>query len=98
MAARSATIAKNLGAARHRQHDSQRNGSARDSDSDDSVSTGPHVRLVSIELAAELLGIGRTTVYDLVNRGELRSTKIGRRTLLAVDDIDAFVDRKLASA
>jgi excisionase family DNA binding protein len=49
-------------------------------------------------MAARLLGIGRTTVYDLVNRGELRSTKIGRRTLVAVEDIDAFVDRKLASA
>ena len=58
----------------------------------------PQARLVSIEVAAQLLGIGRTTVYDLVNRGELRSTKIGRRTLLAVEDIDAFVHRKLASA
>lgn len=58
----------------------------------------PQVRLVSIETATKLLGIGRTTVYDLINRGELRSTKIGRRTLLAVEDIDAFVDRKLASA
>jgi excisionase family DNA binding protein len=62
------------------------------------VSAVPHVRLVSIETAAQLLGIGRTTVYDLLNRGELRSTKISRRTLLAVEDIDAFVDRKLASA
>lgn len=61
-------------------------------------SAPPRARLVSIEVAAQLLGIGRTTVYDLVNRGELRFTKIGRRTLLAVEDIDAFVDRKLASA
>lgn len=58
----------------------------------------PQVRLVSIETATQVLGIGRTTVYDLINRGELRSTKIGRRTLLAVEDIDAFVHRKLASA
>ena len=63
-----------------------------------STSAPPQARLVSIEVAAQLLGIGRTTVYDLVNRGELRSTKIGRRTLLAVEDIDAFVHRKLASA
>jgi len=61
-------------------------------------SAPPRARLVSIEVAAQLLGIGRTTVYDLINRGELRSTKIGRRTLLAVEDIDAFVHRKLASA
>jgi excisionase family DNA binding protein len=64
---------------------------------DGSRVTDPQARLVSIEIAARLLGIGRTTVYDLVNRGELRSTKIGRRTLVAVEDIDTFVDRKLAS-
>ena len=64
----------------------------------DAGSRIPQARLVSIETATKLLGIGRTTVYDLINRGELRSTKIGRRTLLAVEDIDAFVDRKLASA
>lgn len=63
-----------------------------------SLAPSPAARFVSIDLAAHLLGIGRTTVYDLVNRGELRSTKVGRRTLLAVEDIDAFVDRKLASA
>jgi len=39
----------------------------------------------------------RWSAERLVNRGELRSTKIGRRTLVAVEDIDAFVDRKLAS-
>lgn len=64
----------------------------------DAGNPSPQVRLVSIETATQLLGIGRTTVYDLINRGELRSTKIGRRTLLAVEDIDAFVHRKLASA
>lgn len=65
---------------------------------DRTAGSAPRARLVSIEVAAQLLGIGRTTVYDLVNRGELRATKIGRRTLLAVEDIDVFVDRKLASA
>lgn len=64
---------------------------------DNAGSTAPRTRLVSIEVAAQLLSIGRTTVYDLVNRGELRSTKIGRRTLVSVEDIDAFVDRILAS-
>lgn len=64
---------------------------------DNAGNTAPRTRLVSIEVAAQLLSIGRTTVYDLVNRGELRSTKIGRRTLVSVEDIDAFVDRILAS-
>lgn len=53
---------------------------------------------MSVDTAAQLLGVGRTTVYDLLNRGALRSMKIGRRTLLPIEDLDAFVDRKLASA
>jgi excisionase family DNA binding protein len=62
------------------------------------MAAAPRIRLVSVDTAAQLLGIGRTTVYDLVNRGVLRSMKIGRRTLLPIEDIDAFVDQKLASA
>jgi excisionase family DNA binding protein len=79
-------------------HDKQTNGRTTGGETHGSVSEAPPVRLVSIEKAAHLLGIGRTTVYDLINRGEVRSTKIGRRTLLSVEDINAFVDRKLASA
>ncbi|HET6873581.1 MAG TPA: helix-turn-helix domain-containing protein, partial [Acidimicrobiales bacterium] len=80
----------------HLRSEGEKNNPVRNK-TDNAGSTAPRTRLVSIEVAAQLLSIGRTTVYDLVNRGELRSTKIGRRTLVSVEDIDAFVDRILAS-
>jgi excisionase family DNA binding protein len=44
-------------------------------------------RLVRVEEAARLLGIGRTTVYDLLRSGRLRSIKIGRRRLVPVEAV-----------
>lgn len=43
----------------------------------------PQDRLAySIAEASSLTGIGRTTLYRLMDRGELRSCKIGRRRLI----------------
>ena len=50
-------------------------------------------RLVNAEDGARALGIGRSGVYLLMQRGELRSVKIGSRRLIAVADLDAFVSR-----
>jgi excisionase family DNA binding protein len=47
-------------------------------------------RLLSIEQAAHILGIGRSTAYELVRLGQLRSLKIGSRRLVpreAIDDV-----------
>ena len=38
--------------------------------------------LIAVEEAARLLGIGRSTTYELVRIGVLRSVKIGRRRLI----------------
>ena len=38
--------------------------------------------LVSVEEAATLLGIGRTTAYELVMRGHIQSVTVGRRRLV----------------
>jgi excisionase family DNA binding protein len=43
--------------------------------------------LLSIEQAAQRLGIGRTATYDAIGRGELRSIRIGRRRLIPADAI-----------
>lgn len=37
---------------------------------------------VTVEEAAELLGIGRNSAYAAVDRGELPSVRIGRRLLI----------------
>jgi excisionase family DNA binding protein len=38
--------------------------------------------------AAELLGIGRSTVYELIHRGELRGTRVGRRVFLTASALE----------
>lgn len=50
-------------------------------------------RLLSVPEAARLLGIGRTTAYELISGGELETVKIGRSTRVPLDAVDAFVIR-----
>ena len=47
----------------------------------------------SVTEAAEVLGIGCTLAKELVRTGELRSFKIGRRRLVALVDLELFVER-----
>lgn len=50
--------------------------------------------LLTATQAAELLSIGRTTIYQLVWSGELKPIRIGRSVRFAVDDLEAFVSAK----
>ena len=54
--------------------------------------------LISVELAAKRLSIGRSLAYQLVATGELRSIKIGARRLVPVNELDMFVTRRLNTA
>jgi excisionase family DNA binding protein len=50
------------------------------------------LRLVlTIEEAAERLGIGRTLMYALVSGGEVESVRIGRLRRIPTDALDAYV-------
>ena len=51
-------------------------------------------RVTSVEGAAQLLGVGRTTAYELVANGSLRSFKVGARRLVPLTAIDEFVERE----
>ena len=52
------------------------------------------VRLVlTIEEAAERLGVGRTLMYALVSSGEVESVRIGRLRRVPTDALDAYVAR-----
>jgi excisionase family DNA binding protein len=55
-------------------------------------------RTVTVEEAAAMLGIGRSTAFDLVTSGQLQSFTIGRRRLVVVSGIDEFVRRRLAES
>lgn len=47
--------------------------------------------LVSIKDATELLGVGRSTIYRLINSEQLSTRQIGRRTLIPMADIEAIL-------
>ena len=51
-------------------------------------------RLVSIPEAREVLGgIGHSTIYELIKRGELTKVNIGRRGLITAESLAAYMDR-----
>lgn len=41
---------------------------------------------------AQYLGVGRTYIYDCINRGKIKVTRIGRKTLIIKADIQAMFD------
>lgn len=54
--------------------------------------TGSAGRIVlTVEEAAECLGIGRTLMYTLVMAGEVESVHIGRLRRIPRDALDAYV-------
>ncbi len=48
-------------------------------------------RLLSVNEALHILGMGRTSFYAKLNAGELKALKIGRRTLVSENEILKFV-------
>lgn len=50
--------------------------------------------LLTVEQAAHVLSINRSTLYDLLGRGELPSVKIGRRRLISKQALVVFIDRR----
>lgn len=49
-------------------------------------------RLIDLEDAARRLSVGRSTIYDLIGSGRLRSMKLGRRRLVDADSIDELIE------
>ncbi len=55
------------------------------------VETEPRLAY-GIAEAAAMLGIGRTTIYELVRSGQLATLKIGQRRLVTRVDLERFID------
>ena len=53
---------------------------------------------VSPAQAAQMLSLGRTRLYELISAGELRPLKLGRRTLIPVQQLHDLIARKQAAA
>jgi excisionase family DNA binding protein len=47
---------------------------------------------IPIDEAARRAGIGRSSLYEAINRGELPLRKAGRRSLIRIEDLKAWVD------
>jgi len=43
--------------------------------------------------AATALGIGRSTLYELIKDGEIAIVKVGSRTLITATELAGFLDR-----
>jgi excisionase family DNA binding protein len=57
------------------------------------MSTHPQRIVLTVEEAADRLGLGRTMVYALVRSGDIESIAIGRLRRIPVDALDEFVER-----
>ena len=49
-------------------------------------------KLVSINDACVILGLGRTSVYRMIKDGALQTRRIGRRTLILREELEAILD------
>ncbi|MCF0138246.1 MAG: helix-turn-helix transcriptional regulator [Oscillospiraceae bacterium] len=48
---------------------------------------------LSTQEVADILHISKSTVYDLIKRGEINSYKIGRKVRFTQEDVDAYIAR-----
>lgn len=53
----------------------------------------PAKLLYRVPEAAEVTGISRSTLYELMSRGQLESIKVGRSRLIPHDALEEFIAR-----
>ncbi|MCQ6245240.1 helix-turn-helix domain-containing protein [Streptomyces malaysiensis] len=58
----------------------------------------PQRRLHRVEAAAEILDIKRSTAYEQIRLGRLRTVRIGRRRLVPTEYIDEYIELLKAEA
>jgi excisionase family DNA binding protein len=61
-------------------------------DARDSLGSTPTTLLVTAREATRILGVGRTTLYALMNQGHLRPVHIGRSLRIPLVELERFVD------
>lgn len=50
---------------------------------------------VRVPIAAKMLGVGLTKLYELVNAGELQAVKLGRVTLIPIASLESLIARHM---
>ena len=48
---------------------------------------------LSTQEVADILHVSKSTIYDLIRRGEIYSYKVGRKVRFTQDDVDAYIAR-----
>lgn len=56
------------------------------------INQAPAIAL-GIDEAARVIGVARSTLYEIAARGEIESFKLGRRRLILVKNLDAYINR-----
>ncbi len=51
---------------------------------------------LTIDEAAEVLCCGRTTIYELIKAGKLKTCPVGRKKLVAVVEVQRFLSESAA--
>lgn len=52
------------------------------------------VLAVSVNEAARILGIGRTSLYSMIRNGRVEALKLGRRTLIKTASLRRVIDEE----
>ncbi len=53
--------------------------------------------MVPIPLAAETVGVSRSTLRNLIERGELRAKRVGGRVFVTKSELERFIGDEVAS-
>lgn len=48
--------------------------------------------LLSIQEVSKMTSIGRTSLYNAINTGQLIAKKFGRKTLITADSLEQFIN------
>ena len=54
----------------------------------------PEPLAVRLVVGAKMIGLSRSTVYELIEEGAIESIKVGRARLIPVDSLRAFLASK----
>ena len=53
---------------------------------------------VRVNVAARMIGLGRTKLYELIGKGEIEAIKVGKATLVTTASLNAMIERRRIQA
>lgn len=62
------------------------------------IMEGLMTSLISISEFQQILNVSRSTIYRLIERGEVRRVHVGRSVRIPAEDVAAFLERVRGSA